>query len=246
MHPGGAQALFGIKADVATYGKVIGGGISIGAIAGNSNYMDALDGGFWQYGDNSIPEVGVTYFAGTFVRHPLALAAAKASLNFMKKQGIELQNKLTAMTNGLALDLNNAFEKQGLPIEITHFGSLWRLKFLEEIPYSELLFVLMREKGIHIWDGFPCFMTNAYLEEDITRIKTVLLSCINELVAAGFFNSQSSNFISKTQNTKTNTSIDILNTPPVKGAKLGMDENGNPAWFVADKKSNGEYLKIDL
>src|SRR5690606_10512328 len=72
-HPGGVQALFGIKADIATYGKVIGGGISIGAILGKKQYMDALDGGFWQYGDQSIPEVGVTYFAGTFVRHPLAL-----------------------------------------------------------------------------------------------------------------------------------------------------------------------------
>lgn len=246
MHPGGTQALFGIKADIATYGKVIGGGISIGAILGYKKYMDALDGGYWQYGDNSIPEVGVTYFAGTFVRHPLALAAAKASLNFMKKQGIDLQNKLTAMTKGLAIDLNNEFEKQGLPIKITYFGSLWRLKFLEEIPYSELLFVLMREKGIHIWDGFPCFMTNAFLEEDIKRIKTVILTSVNELVAAGFLNSQTSNFTSKTSNTKTKTSIDKLNTPPCPGAKLGMDENGNPAWFVADEENNGEYRKIDL
>ncbi len=46
--------------------------------------MDALDGGHWQYGDDSIPTVGVTYFAGTFVRHPLALAAAKAALEHLK------------------------------------------------------------------------------------------------------------------------------------------------------------------
>ncbi len=246
MHPGGTQALFGIKADIATYGKVIGGGISIGAILGYKKYMDALDGGYWQYGDNSIPEAGVTYFAGTFVRHPLALAAAKASLNFMKKQGIELQNKLNAMTKGFALDLNNEFEKQGLPIKITYFGSLWRLKFLEEIPYSELLFVLMREKGIHILDGFPCFMTNSFQEEDLARIKTVMLTSVNELVSSGFLNSQSSDIKSDTQNKETKTSIDKLNTPPIKGAKLGMDENGNPAWFVMDEKKSGEYYKIDL
>src|SRR5690606_26059259 len=97
-HPGGVQALFGIKADVATYGKVIGGGISIGAILGKKEYLDALDGGFWQYGDNSSPDVGVTYFAGTFVRHPLALAAAKASLLYMKEQGPSLQQNLNALT----------------------------------------------------------------------------------------------------------------------------------------------------
>ena len=73
--------MFDIKADIATYGKVIGGGVSIGAILGDKKYMDALDGGFWKYGDDSFPEVGVTYFAGTFVRHPLALASARASLS---------------------------------------------------------------------------------------------------------------------------------------------------------------------
>ena len=76
-HPGGSQALFGIRADLGTYGKVIGGGFPIGVIAGKREYMDALDGGGWQYGDDSMPTVGVTYFAGTFVRHPLALAAAR-------------------------------------------------------------------------------------------------------------------------------------------------------------------------
>jgi glutamate-1-semialdehyde aminotransferase len=50
----------------------MGGGLSIGAILGQRKYLDALDGGHWQYGE-SIPEIGVTYFAGTFVRHPLVL-----------------------------------------------------------------------------------------------------------------------------------------------------------------------------
>ncbi|RZM09906.1 MAG: aminotransferase class III-fold pyridoxal phosphate-dependent enzyme, partial [Pedobacter sp.] len=51
FHPQGVQGIFGIQADLGTYGKVAGGGISIGIIAGKKKYMDALDGGFWQYGD---------------------------------------------------------------------------------------------------------------------------------------------------------------------------------------------------
>lgn len=86
MLPGGAQEYFEIKADLGTYGKVIGGGLPIGVIAGKSEFMDALDGGNWNYGDDSVPEVGVTYFAGTFVRHPLALAAAKAVLLHIKER----------------------------------------------------------------------------------------------------------------------------------------------------------------
>ncbi|WP_369441241.1 aminotransferase class III-fold pyridoxal phosphate-dependent enzyme [Algibacter lectus] len=237
MHPGGAQALFNIKADIAAYGKVIGGGLSIGAIAGSSTWMDAIDGGFWEYGDESYPEVGVTYFAGTFVRHPLALAASKASLVFMKEQGPELQTKLTAMTENLVSDLIIEIKKRKLPIEVNYFGSLWRLKFLEEIPYSELLFVLMREKGIHIWDGFPCFITNAYNEQDINKLKSVFVSCLDELVSAGVFNSNSKNSTSFTSD---------LNEPPKNGARLGMDEQGNPAWFIEDLNVESGFAKIEL
>ena len=51
-HPGGAQALFGVKADIATYGKVAGGGLPIGIVAGSPLYMDTLDGGAWSFGDD--------------------------------------------------------------------------------------------------------------------------------------------------------------------------------------------------
>ncbi|MAU17386.1 MAG: type I polyketide synthase [Muricauda sp.] len=245
MHPGGTQALFGIKADVATYGKVIGGGLSIGAIVGGKKYMDALDGGFWQYGDDSFPEVGVTYFAGTFVRHPLALASSKASLTFMKEKGPVLQNRLNKMTEDFVLELNQEFSGRNLPIKITYFGSMWRIEFTEEIPYSELLFVLMREKGIHIWDGFSCFLTDAFVEEDMVKIKSVLLSCIDELIDAGFIPSKKESLENITTTDKVRKSLSN-NNPPVAGAKLGMDSNGNPAWFIADNQNEGEYVKINL
>jgi glutamate-1-semialdehyde aminotransferase len=63
--PQGAQGLFGVKADLATYGKVVGGGMPIGVVAGKAQYMDTFDGGVWCYGDDSFPEKGVTFFAGT-------------------------------------------------------------------------------------------------------------------------------------------------------------------------------------
>ena len=242
MHPGGAQALFGIKADVATYGKVIGGGMPIGAIAGYGKYMDALDGGFWQYGDDSSPEIGVTYFAGTFVRHPLALAAAKATLTYMKERGEALQNNLNLLTENFANHLNKEFTKRNLPMEIKYFGSLWRLKFLEDIPYSELLFVLMREKGIHIWDGFPCFITDAYKEEDISKLKNAFITSIEALIAAGILKSE----VNNNAPIKNTSSAETLNKPPVAGARLGMDELGNPAWFIADVEQEGKFIKIDL
>jgi hypothetical protein len=75
VHPGGSQAMFGIKADLATYGKIIGGGLPLGVIAGSTRFMDAIDGGMWTYGDHSFPAADRTAFGGTFCQYPLAMAA---------------------------------------------------------------------------------------------------------------------------------------------------------------------------
>src|SRR5690606_5236570 len=146
---------------------VVGGGISIGIIAGKKDLMDALDGGYWEFGDDSYPEVGVTYFAGTFVRHPLALATAKASLLYMKEKGPLLQEGMNQKTQVFTDKLDKICKKYSLPIYIARFGSLWKVKYKEEYPYSELLFALMREKGVHIWDGFPCFIIDTHTLEEL-------------------------------------------------------------------------------
>src|SRR5262249_42284394 len=129
VHPGGAQALFGIRADLATYGKVAGGGMPIGILAGKAKFMDALDGGMWQYGDDSFPEIGVTFFAGTFVRHPLALAAVRAILQQIKKAGPELQRSLAEKTTRMVQTLNTYFQERGLPLQIANFASWFYFSF---------------------------------------------------------------------------------------------------------------------
>jgi len=239
MHPGGAQAMFGIKADLGTYGKVIGGGMPIGAIAGIKKYMDALDGGFWQYGDNSQPEAGVTYFAGTFVRHPLALAAAKASLEYMIEKGPSLQAGLNNMTKYLATEMNAICDKEGLPFYIPSFGSLWKIKFKEELAYGELLFTLMREKGIHIWDLFPCFLTESHTKQDVDTIIAKFRESVYELIESGFLPT----------NKKAETVKDEANpmmVAPFPGARLGRDKDGNPGWFISDTNNPGKYLQVKL
>ncbi len=233
FHPGGVQAMFGIKADLGTYGKVVGGGLSIGVIAGAKQYMDALDGGWWQYGDESVPEIGVTYFAGTFVRHPLVLATAKASLQYFKDAGPQLQEGLNERGAFVAGALNAICRKLNVPIFIAQFGSLWRMRFLEEYPYMELFFTLMRYKGIHIQEGFPCFITTAHTNQDLQTIIQCFEESLVELKWAGFIPLY---YHPATDEIKT------LNTPPLPGAKLGKDQDGNPAWFVRDESKQGRFL----
>ncbi|WP_316836959.1 polyketide synthase [Pedobacter nutrimenti] len=242
MHPGGAQAIFDIRADLASYGKVVGAGIPIGVIAGKKQFMDALDGGAWNYGDQSYPEVGVTYFAGTFVRHPLALAAAKASLTYLREKGPELQSGLNKKGEDLSAALNKEIEKRHLPFFIANYGSLWKVKFHEEVPYSELMFTLMREKGIHILDGFPCFITEAMSDDDIKKIIKCFTESMDEMIQGGFFSYP--NF-SKEEFDQDKVVVNA-DEPPVKGAKLGKDEIGNPAWFITDPNQEGKFLKLEF
>ncbi len=185
VHPGGCQALFGIRADLATYGKVLGGGMPIGVLAGKAQFMDALDGGGWRFGDDSYPETGVTFFAGTFVRHPLALAAAQAVLRHFEEQGPQLQERLTAKTGQLVGKLNDIFAESGLTTRIETFGSWFYFTFPSEERFASLLYYFLRAKGIHILEGFPCFLTTAHSDADFERIVAVFRESVEEMIRVG-------------------------------------------------------------
>ncbi|CAN5599062.1 hypothetical protein BH11BAC2_BH11BAC2_06210 [soil metagenome] len=255
--PGGAQEYFGVKADLGTYGKVVGGGMPIGVIAGKKEYMDALDGGHWQFGDESVPEIGVTYFAGTFVRHPFALAAAKASLLHMKEKGVALQNALTQSTTTLTKSINEYCHQQGIPFHLVNFGSLFKPKYDLDLPNADLLYPLLRFSGVHIYDGFPCFLTEAHTKEDVDFIIATFKTCLGELVEYGFI--PTTKVDSEFEHVKRSTyghhsngngngngNGTSVNHPPVTGAIIGKNPDGTPGWFVPDPERPGKYLKVVL
>jgi amino acid adenylation domain-containing protein len=185
VHPGGMQAITGIGADLATYGKVVGGGLPVGVIAGKAKFMDALDGGNWNYGDDSIPETGVTFFAGTFVRHPLLLAAAWSVLNHLKYHGSALQETLTGKTERLVERLNHLFGTRGIATKVETYASWFYFNFHNEHPLATLFYYHLRERGIHIQDGFPCFLTTAHSDADFDRIYAAFESTVEELQSVG-------------------------------------------------------------
>jgi amino acid adenylation domain-containing protein len=186
-HPGGAQALFDIRADLVTYGKVVGGGMPIGLLAGRAEFMDALDGGPWQFGDDSAPEKGVTFFAGTFVRHPLALAAAYAVLKRLKQAGPALQQGLAEKTEKLVASLNALFQETGVPSRVEHFASWFYFSFPADQPHGSLLYYHLRARGVYILEGFPCFLTTAHSEADLAAVVRAFRDSIAAMKAAGFW-----------------------------------------------------------
>lgn len=245
VHPGGAQAYFGIQADLATYGKVVGGGLPIGVVAGKAEYLDALDGGFWEFGDQSFPEVGVTFFAGTFVRHPMALAAAEAVLTRLKAAGPELQQGLAEKVDRCVTHLNQHFERVQAPIKINHFSSFFYVTYNQnQCPYGGLLFYLLREKGVHIWEYRPCFFTLAHSDQDIEWVMRAFKDSVAELQVAGFLTGVGTDGVSVNGPGGSKDEGTDRNSPPQPGARLGRDPQGNPAWYIPDPARSGSYLQV--
>jgi glutamate-1-semialdehyde-2,1-aminomutase len=192
-HPGGAQAYFGIEADLATYGKALGGGMPIGVVAGKRRFLDAVDGGGWRYGDDSVPAVETTFVAGTFCKHPLAMAAALAVLRHLKAAGPALQEDLNRRTAKLAGTLNGVFRAADVPIEVAHFASLFHFVYAKAASYvyepleADLFFHSMIANGVYIWEGRTCFLSTAHTEEEVRKIADAARRSVMEMKAAGFF-----------------------------------------------------------
>jgi amino acid adenylation domain-containing protein/FkbM family methyltransferase len=180
---GGAQAWYGIEADLACYGKALGGGVAIGAVAGRNGVLDGIDGGQWSYGDDSRPTRPTTFVAGTFNGNPLALAAADAALGVMERMGPDLQNSINARTAGLAQRLNTWLAGRGVDLSIVFAGSHFRFKHGGNL---DLLYYHLLLRGVFVWEGRNCFLSAAHTDADIDLIEARIKEAVLALEEGGF------------------------------------------------------------
>lgn len=115
---GGAQELFGVRPDLTTLGKIIGGGLPVGAYGGRAEVMDFV-----------APQ-GPIYQAGTLSGNPVAMAAGKAMLELLKAD-TELYNRLERTTALLEKEMHSVFSAAGVPITINRVGSMITFFFAE-------------------------------------------------------------------------------------------------------------------
>jgi glutamate-1-semialdehyde 2,1-aminomutase len=116
---GGAQELFGVNPDLTTLGKIIGGGLPVGAYGGKADIMDC------------VAPVGKVYQAGTLSGNPIAMAAGLAMLRYLEAHPevyAQLEETTTQITNGIRLAMN----KVGLNYTINQIGSMFSLFFTEQ------------------------------------------------------------------------------------------------------------------
>ena len=172
LAPGGAQQRFGIEPDLTTLGKIIGGGLPVGAYGGRAEIMNKL-----------APE-GPVYQAGTLSGNPLAMAAGTVMLRTLKDHPSiynELERKAATLEAGIKANL----QKTGIPAVINRVGSMMTLFFTEEKEVKSFdqamksdtgryaaYFKKSLESGIYLAPSqFEClFVSDAHTDEDIASI----------------------------------------------------------------------------
>lgn len=175
MGLGGCQEIFGINADIVTYGKVIGGGLPIGLVAGSAKYLDYIDGGVWQYNDESMPQSDITFVAGTFCHHPLAMRSLLTILRFLKERKNVFYDELNSKTDSFCANLNIWFEENNFKIRLVNYGSLFR--FITP-GRTKLIYYQLLKNGVYIWEGRNCFLSPEHDEKVMAQLEEkIKLSC---------------------------------------------------------------------
>ncbi|ONG08532.1 aspartate aminotransferase family protein [Klebsiella pneumoniae] len=164
----GAQAYYGVEPDLTCLGKIIGGGMPVGAFGGRREVMDAL------------APTGPVYQAGTLSGNPIAMAAGFACLNEVAQPGVH--ETLTELTNQLAQGLLDAARDAGIPLVVNNVGGMFGIFFTDaetvtcyqdvvkcDVERFKRFFHLMLEEGVYLApSAFEAgFMSVAHSEEDI-------------------------------------------------------------------------------
>jgi glutamate-1-semialdehyde 2,1-aminomutase len=167
---GGAQAYFDIKPDLATYGKIIGGGLPVGAVAGRADILDQADPG--QKG-----QAGYVYQNGTLQGNPLGCAAALATIGVLEEPGF--YDRLFAVADKLRRGLQQVFDRHHMGVVVFGDGPMWHFLFADRVPenYRDILAsdtkklirfdVELIRQGIFVLPGNRRFVSIAHTDRDL-------------------------------------------------------------------------------
>jgi glutamate-1-semialdehyde 2,1-aminomutase len=144
--PGGAQEYFGVKADLVTYGKTLGGGLPIGVLCGRKDLMK-------RFRDDRPADV--CFARGTFNSHPLVMAAMHEFLIHIETPAARaIYADLDAVWNARAERLNRRLREEGLPVEVANLSSIWTVSYTEPSRYNWMLQYYLRAGGLALsWVG---------------------------------------------------------------------------------------------
>lgn len=185
VHPGGAQALYGVTPDLSCFGKVIGGGLPVGGYGGRADLMDR------------VAPSGPVYQAGTLSGNPLAMRAGIETLDLMDEPGA--YENLEAVSGRLAAGLLSAVRDAGVPSTVNRVGSMMTAFFTDggvtdhasaarsDTKRYAAFFHGMLRRGVYLAPSQfeAAFVSTAHREADVDLTIEAARETLREIAAAG-------------------------------------------------------------
>jgi glutamate-1-semialdehyde 2,1-aminomutase len=146
LAPGGAQEYFGVKADLVTYGKTLGGGLPVGVVCGRRELMK-------RYRDDRPADL--CFARGTFNSHPYVMGAMAAFLDRLERPEVRaLYDGLDARWNARRAAFDARMAAEGLPLRAANLSTIWTLTYPQPGRYHWMLQFYLRAEGLALsWVG---------------------------------------------------------------------------------------------
>jgi glutamate-1-semialdehyde 2,1-aminomutase len=143
---GGAQAYFGVQADMVTYGKTLGGGFPVGVVCGKREWMRRF---------NEKRPADICFARGTFNAHPAVMGAMSVFLEQLETPEIKaIYEGLDERWNARATQFNSTMQTHGLPLQAANMSSVWTLFYTQPSRYNWMLQYYLRLHGLALsWVG---------------------------------------------------------------------------------------------
>jgi len=143
---GGAQEYFGVRADMVTYGKTLGGGLPVGVLCGRKDLMR-------RFRDDR--PVDICFARGTFNSHPYVMAAMHEFLDRLETPEVRrFYDGLDDLWNTRAAHLNARLRDEGLPVQVANLSSIWTVLYTQPSRYNWMLQFYLRAEGLALsWVG---------------------------------------------------------------------------------------------
>ena len=146
LAPGGAQEYFGVRADMVTYGKTLGGGLPVGVVCGRRDLMKRF---------REERPADICFARGTFNAHPYVMGAMNVFLRRLHQPDIQaLYAGLDARWDSRAERFNQALRNAGVPVQVAHLSSIWTVLYTAPSRYNWMLQFYLRAHGLALsWVG---------------------------------------------------------------------------------------------
>jgi glutamate-1-semialdehyde 2,1-aminomutase len=181
LAPGGAQDYFGVRADLVTYGKTLGGGLPVGVVCGQRNWMK-------RYREERPADI--CFARGTFNAHPYVMCTMQVFLERLHSEPVRaMYQHLDATWNRRAARLNSLLNEAALPVQVANLSTIWTVLYTAPSRYNWMLQFYLREQGLALsWVGTGriVFSLN-YSEADFDQVAQRFVAAARAMQADGWW-----------------------------------------------------------